>query len=82
MDVVTLARDRDRSWVFTRERAGRSTKDSLEGLDLGGSFPFHLYVGLGSPMTSPNILDTLEAVVCQVERVARSRGPRRPNVLL
>jgi hypothetical protein len=33
-------------------------------------------------MMSPNVLDTLEAVVCQVAHVTRSLGPRRPNVLL
>jgi hypothetical protein len=75
MDVVTPARGRDRSGVYTRERGGRSTRDNLVGLDPEGSSPFHLDVGLGmpmtsprSPMTSPNILDTLEAVVCQVAR--------------
>jgi hypothetical protein len=89
MDVVTPAGGRDRSWVCTRERGGRSTRDSLAGLDPGGSCPFHLDVGLGrpmasprSPMMSPNVLDTLEAVVCQVTCVVGSRGPRWPNVLL
>jgi hypothetical protein len=33
-------------------------------------------------MTSPIVLDVLEAVVCQVARVAGSLGPRRPNVFL
>ena len=82
MDVETPARGRDRSGVCTRERGGRSTKDNLAGLDPGGSCPFHHDVGLGRPMTSPNVLDTLEAVVCKVARVAGSRGPRKPNVLL
>jgi hypothetical protein len=77
MDVVTPARGRDRSGVCTTERGGGSTRDKLAGLDPGGSFPFHLDVGLGSPMTSPrsptmspSVLDTLEAVVCQVACVA------------
>jgi hypothetical protein len=52
---------------------------SLAGLDPGGLCPFHHDVGLGRPMTSPrspmmspNVLDVLEAVVCQVARVAGS----------
>jgi hypothetical protein len=75
MDAETPARGRDRSGAYTRERGGRSTRDSLASLDPGGSFPFHHDVSLGRPMTSPkspNVLDTMEAVVCQVARVAGS----------
>jgi hypothetical protein len=60
---------RDRSEVCTGERGGRSTRDSLAGLNPGGSFPSHYDVGLERPMMSPNVFDTLEAVVCQVARV-------------
>jgi hypothetical protein len=48
---------------------------SLTGLDPGGLCPFHHDIGLGRPMTSPrspNVLDVLEAIVCQVARVAGS----------
>jgi hypothetical protein len=69
MDAENPARGRDRSKVCTGERGGRSTRDSLVGLDQGGSCPSHYDVGLGRPMTSPNVLDTLEAVVCQVAHV-------------
>jgi hypothetical protein len=79
MDVETPARGRDRSWVCTRDREGRSTRDILASLDVEGSFPFHHDVGLGRPMTSPmlpmtspRVQDTLEAVVCQVACVAGS----------
>jgi hypothetical protein len=37
-----------------------------------GFCAFHHDVGLGSPNTSSNVLDVLEAVVCQVARVAGS----------
>ena len=47
-----------------------------------GSCPSYHDVCLGMLMMSPNVLDTLEAVVCQVARVVGSRGPRRPNVSL
>jgi hypothetical protein len=33
-------------------------------------------------MTSPSVLDTLEALVCQVACVVGFCGRRRPNVLL
>jgi hypothetical protein len=89
MDVEAPARGKDGSEDCTRERGGCSTRDNPKGLDLGGSFPSHHDVGLGRPMTSPmwpmtspNVLDTLEAVVCQVAHVIWSRGPRRPNIFL
>jgi hypothetical protein len=78
MDVETPSKGRDRSRDCTRERGGRSTRDILAGLDPGGFCPFHHDVGLGRPMTSPrspmmspSVLDALEAIVCQVARVAR-----------
>jgi hypothetical protein len=72
MDVETPARGRDRSGDCTKERGGRSTRDNLVGLDPGGLCLFHHDLGLGRPMMSPSVLDTLEAVVCQVARVAGS----------
>ena len=69
MDGETPARGRDRSGDCTREKGGHSTRDNLAGLDPGGFFPFHHDVGLGRPMTSPNVLDALEAVVCQLAHV-------------
>jgi hypothetical protein len=75
MDAETPDRGGDRSGVCTGERGGRSTRDSLVGQDSGGSCPFHHDVGLERPLTSPNspnVLDTLEAIVCQVARVAGS----------
>jgi hypothetical protein len=66
MDAGTPARGIDRSEVCTGERGGRSTRDNSTGLDPRGSCPSHYDVGLGRPMTSPNVLDTLEVVVCQV----------------
>jgi hypothetical protein len=72
MDVETPSRGRDGSGVFTEKSGGRSTRDNLASLNPRGSFPFHHDVGLGrpmpslrSPMMSPIILDTLDAVVCQ-----------------
>jgi hypothetical protein len=56
MDVETLARGRDRSEDCTRERGGCFTRGSLASLDPGGLCPFHHDVGLGRPMTSPNVL--------------------------
>jgi hypothetical protein len=82
MDVETSSRGKDRSRVCTEERERDSDKDNLEILDPGMSFPFHHGVGLGRPMTPPNVLDTLEAVVCQVACVAGSRRPRWPIVFL
>ena len=64
MDVETPARGRDKSKVCIEERGERSTIDSPTGLDPGGSFPSHYDVCLGRPMTSPNVLDVLEAIVC------------------
>jgi hypothetical protein len=88
MDVETPARGKTDHMNAHRERKtfhqGQPGRPGPRGL-----FPFHHDVGLGrhmtsprSPMTSPNVLGVLEAVVCQVAHVTGSCGTRRPNVLL
>jgi hypothetical protein len=78
MDAETPARGRDKSGDLHTER-GRFTRGILAGLDPGGWCPLHHDVGFGRPMTSPrppmmspNVLDVLEVVVCQVARMAGS----------
>jgi hypothetical protein len=77
MDVETLARGRHIPESYTRERGGRSTRDTLVGLDLGGlSFPLECWPWEAHDVTLVTLdvtqrqMDMMEAVVCQVARVA------------
>jgi hypothetical protein len=89
MDAEILARGRHILEAYTGERGGHSTRDTLVGLDPGDlSFPLERWpweahdVTLVTLDVTQHQMDMMEAVVCQVARVASSRGLGRPNVFL
>jgi len=49
MDVVTPAKGKGTPEACTSEKEGRSTRDTLAGLDLGGSFPSTMTLALEGP---------------------------------
>jgi hypothetical protein len=49
MDVVTSARGKGTPDACTGEKEGHCTKDTLAGLDLGGSFPSTMMLALEGP---------------------------------
>jgi hypothetical protein len=81
MDVVTPARG--------RETLEACTKDTLAGLDPGGScippkrWPWEAHdITLVTLDVTQRQMDMMEAVVCQVAHVASSGGLGRPNGFL
>jgi hypothetical protein len=89
MDVVTPTRGKETPEACTGEKGGCSTKDTLAGLDLGGScspperWPWEAHdVTLVTLDVTQRRMDMIEVVVCQVACVASSGGLGRTKVFL